>query len=77
MLYGNQEDVKPDPRFMKMSTKVTPDKQIQLVTTNYQLKHVALLKKKLFWWLWFAFEEDGEEFSLMQYYHGISWYFIN
>ena len=28
MLYGNQEDVKPDPRFMKMSTKVIPDKQI-------------------------------------------------
>ena len=23
ILYGNQEDVKPDPRFMKMSTKVT------------------------------------------------------
>ena len=46
MLYGNQEDVKPDPRFMKMSTKVTLDKKY-LVTTYY---HAVSLEAPICFW---------------------------
>ena len=33
MLYGNQEDVKPDPRFMKMSTKVGYISYVSVIPT--------------------------------------------
>ena len=39
MLYGNQEDVKPDPRFTKMSTKV---RYLHVMVQWYQFPSISI-----------------------------------